>query len=85
LSEAFYPLLRVLIWGAQAASLLFLDHWSKSFCENRSLKSTFCRRQAASDCRLAACAPQNLTRGETTQENARWQTSGRAILNVVCR
>jgi hypothetical protein len=35
LSEAFYPLLRVLIWGAQAASLLFFDRWSKSFCENR--------------------------------------------------
>ncbi|PYL82225.1 MAG: hypothetical protein DMF23_12770 [Verrucomicrobia bacterium] len=84
MSAGFYASLRALIWGARLLACSFRPLIETLLRKSICLEPTFCRRQAASDCRLAACAPQNLTRGETTQENARWQTSGRAILNVVC-
>src|SRR5205823_12068832 len=69
-----------LTWGSAGCQPALFGRWPKSFCENRSLKSTFSRRQAADACRLAACAPQNLTRSDVTKKGARWRTSGRIIL-----
>jgi hypothetical protein len=68
-----------LIWGAQAASLLFSAAGRKASAKIGSSRP-FCRRQAADDGRLAACASQNLTRSDVTKKGARWRTSGRAIL-----
>jgi len=51
-------------WGAQAASLFFSAACRKALMHTQTpLVPARCRRQAADDCRLAACVPQTLPRG----------------------
>jgi len=69
--------------GSEAASLLFstADRNASAKIDlfgANLLSPASCQRLQAGSLRY----PES---NETTQENARWQTSGRAILNVVCR
>ena len=70
--------------GSEAASLLFstADRNASAKIDlfgANLLSPASCQRLQAGSLR----SPESNAR-ETTQENARWQTSGRAILNVVC-
>ena len=46
--------------GSAGCQRALFGRWPKNFCENQSVEANFRPRQAADDCRLAACAPQNL-------------------------
>jgi len=54
--------------------------WHQNFSAVTKIDALIWGAQAADDCRLTACASQNLTRSDVTKKGARWRTSGRAIL-----
>src|SRR5213080_2243795 len=70
-------------WGGQAASLLFSATGRKVSAKINLFRPTYCRRQAAGDCRLAACAPQNLACSEGAAI-AQSVASG-SVESVACR
>jgi hypothetical protein len=84
IDAALHRALRVLSWGAQAASLLLSATGRKASAKIDLLSYAFFRRQAAGDCRLAA-APRNLTRSVATQNKRPLVVNQRTHnSNVVC-